>query len=136
MKKEEVIYAIKKIIEQKSKKLNLEVENKGIGHAFDHTVWKGIAIDDSGIPNIVAKRHGYKIELRSFWGNPELSIRTEIGDNHELFVLVYSDEYLKEDGLIHSGDYKVEEVRYNGNNYKEGIKLIYDLIDEIEKEAN
>ena len=95
MRKSKIINGIIEIIKEKSEELGLTVEDLGTGHAFDKTFWKGIAKDNSNIPNVIASKDGYKIELRSFWGCPELSIRRNINkkgrSDQELLILQYSD---------------------------------------------
>lgn len=134
MKKETIIKAMIEIIVDATKWHNLEFNYKGCGHAYDNTLWKDLLKDDSDIPNVVASSDTYKIELRSFWGSPELSIYRKVNKNHELLVLNYDDYDYDDNGeLINTRDFRVNEVRCDSHgNYKKCIDEIYSYIKRIE----
>lgn len=133
MRKEFIVKAMIEIIEEVTKEKNLKIKDKGPGHAFDNTFWKDFVKDTSNIPNIIATNDDFKIEIRSFWGCPELSVRRDRTKNEELLVLAYSDY----DKGKHTGDFQVNEIRcYSRNNYKECMKTIYEWIEKIENEIS
>lgn len=139
MDKKTLLTKIIKYIALMSIRLNLDITNNGTGKAFENSFWKDIITDDSNIPNIVAENKDYKIELRSFWGSPELDIHRyyyKDGVQHyDLQIITYSDSVAKGDTYIHSNEYYVDQVRVNchcKNQYKEYIDEIYDIIKWIE----
>lgn len=141
MKKSKVVSAMLHIIHEKALEYDLEIVDNGYGHAFDHSFWN--FKDDSKIPSVIAHtkdysfedKKGYSIELRSFWGSPELDIRRYEDGKSDLLVLNYSDiEYDENGKFYHSEDFYVNEVRCDSHNrYKECIADIYELIEEIEE---
>ena len=115
---------------------DMEIVNKGTGNAFEHTFWKDILTDDSNIPNVVAEREDYSIELRSFWGMPELDIRQKTDKGEVLICITYSDS-VKEDGeYVHTNVFNLNQVRIDGlrgndyNTWSEYVKGIVDFINE------
>lgn len=135
MKKEQVIKRMAKLIEEKAEQLGLTVTNNGTGHAFDHSFWNGLIEDDSNIPNIVAKKEGYSIKMRSFWGDPELDLRRETADGEELLIFRYSDSVKNADTghYDHTGDFRVHEVRVDARwGYVDCITEVYKMIETIE----
>lgn len=136
MKKELIIFGIIKLIERVAKENNLEVNNKGIGHGFDNTLWKGIAKDDSNIPEIIASKEGYSIGLRSFWGSPEVCIRRTNQNGEDLLIFRYTDNKKTKNGNYkHTGYYHIGEVRVDcsyRSDYKNLINEVYDMIGEVE----
>lgn len=93
MKKEHIIRAALELIREQAETLGLQVEDKGEGHAFDGGFWEGILQDTSHIPNVIARSEdgGYRIELRSFWGNPEIDIHRRVGLEQEYLCMNWSD---------------------------------------------
>lgn len=135
MKKEQIIQGMAKLIEEKTKELELTVTNNGTGHAFDNFFWQGILNDDSNIPNIIAKKEGFRIELRSFWGDPELDLHRLYDHGEELLVLRYSDSVrnAKTGHYEHTGNFKVHEVRVDARwDYASCIGEVYEMIKAIE----
>ena len=135
MKKEILVKAIIEVIRQKAEQMCLQVENRGEGHGYDGTVWKDILTDNSEIPNIIAKNEkgDYSIQLRSYWGKPEIGIRVK----GELMVLNYSDVVKDENGdFINTGDYAVYGVEVHTYNYKTRLEGIYALIESISEVYN
>ena len=131
MKKGDIIAGAIRYINRIADKKRLKVVNNGTGHAFEGTVWTMFE-DDSNIPNIIAKKDGYSIELRSFWGNPEIDIHRRKPYGEELLVLNFSDSVKNGDKYIHTGEFRVNEVRVDGtHNYKRAINDVYKIIDEI-----
>ena len=125
MTKKHIIKNSIKLIEMFAKELNLNISNKGDGHAFENTFWNGLFIDDSQIPEIKAydDKETFLIELRSFWGNPEISIRNKIGYEEDLYVIHYSNGSHNENGdYIRTDDFKLYEIRIDTReNHKEKI---------------
>lgn len=134
MKKEEVVRGAVKLIEKFANDLGLEVEDKGEGHAFDGSFWDGILTDDSRIPNVRASKDGFSIELRSFWGNPEVDVRRAVVGGDELLVLNFSDSFKNANGeYVHTGEFFPHEVRVDAMwDYKACVKEVYDMIAFIE----
>jgi len=132
MKKKDIVSRAIGFIRKTADKKKLTIVNNGTGHAFDNTVWNGLLKDESEIPNIIAKKDGYSIELRSFWGSPEIDIRRRRPHGEELLVLNFSDSIKEGDEYVHTGEYRVSEVRVDGAyNYKRAINDVYKMIDEI-----
>lgn len=138
MKKEHIVKAMIEIIKNKTESLNLNVEDKGTGHAFENTFWDGLIEDKSDIPEIKAYNDNYSIGLRSFWGSPELCIRRHSEANNgkeEMLILCYSDfEYddIEHTSYTHTDNFYVDEIRCNTHgNYKACIDEIYDIIEQI-----
>lgn len=137
MTKEQVIKGAIKLIEKKCNEYGMEAENRGTGKAFEGGFWEHILTDDSNIPNVVAngkyeKGMKYEIELRSFWGSPEVDVRRETDRGEELLIFNFSDSVKDANGnYIHTGDFRVCEVRVDarGNNYKDCIEEVYEMID-------
>ena len=137
MKKKDVINAMIKVIEEISNEKNIQIINKGYGHAFDGSFWEDIFEDDSEIPEVVAGDKAFSISLRSLWGSPELCIRRLVEKGEELLVIRYSDSEKVNDEYINSGNFKVREVRVDCyNNYKSCIDEAYKIIEKIEKIIN
>ena len=138
MKKEQVIKGAVKLIEEIAKKKGLTVVDKGTGHAFDGGLWEGLLTDDSNIPNVKAKNGEYSIELRSFWGDPEIDIHRASPYGEELLVLTYSDSVKTEadEKYRHTGDYMVRQVRVESrSDYKKCVQEVYDMIEKVEEYA-
>ena len=132
MKKKDIIARSIELIKKIADKKRLTIKNNGTGHAFDNSFWKDMFVDDSNIPNIIAEKDGYSIELRSYWGNPEIDVRRHRPYGEELLVLNFSDSVEKENKYIHTGEFRVNEVRVDGtHNYKRAINDVYKMIDEI-----
>lgn len=132
MKKNDVIAGSIRLIKRVADKKKLTITNRGTGHAFDGSAWENLIADTSNIPNIIAKKDGYSIELRSFWGNPEIDIRRRRPYGEELLVLNFSDSVIDGNKIIHTGEFRVNEVRVDGtHNYKRAINDVYKIIDEI-----
>lgn len=109
MKKEHIVRAAIEIIEEQAKKYDLVITDNGTGHAFDNTFWEGLK-DTSNIPNVIASNDIMKIELRSFWDSPHLSIRIEEENQMEkLLVLTYSDGAYRKKTL--KDDFTVEDIK-------------------------
>ena len=135
MKKEQVIKGAVKLIEQIANDKGLTVVNKGTGHAFDGGVWEGLLKDDSNIPNVIAKGEGYSIELRSFWGNPEIDVHRAGDYGEELLIFNYSDsEKLKSDTEYrHTGNLMVQQVRVEAKcDYRSCVNEVYAMIERLE----
>lgn len=139
MTKEQVIKGAIKLIEKKCNEYGMEAENRGTGKAFEGGFWEHILTDDSNIPNVVANGKyndgmKYTIELRSFWGAPEVDIRRKTADGEELLIFNFSDSVTDENGnYIHTGDFRVCEVRVDARgNYKNCIEEVYEMIDFVE----
>lgn len=136
MTKKEVIDAMVRLIQKIAYNKGVQVVDKGCGHAFDYSFWKGILTDDSGIPSIMASDNDLSIELRSVWGYPELLVRRNAEKCEDLLTIRYSDFEIVGEEYVHTGDYKVREIRINGyNNYKSCINEICKMIEEIEKDV-
>ena len=135
MTKKQVIKGAILLIEKIAKDKGLIVVNNGTGHAFDHTLWKEIMKDDSGVPNVKAKGEGYSIELRSFWGSPEIDVRRIGKFGEELLIFNYSDSEKMEGDTEykHTGCFLVQQVRVEAKwDYKACIKEVYDMIELLE----
>ena len=144
MTKEQVIKGCIKLIEKIAEEKGLEVEDLGVGHGFEGTIWEEVAKDISKIPTINAKsadyeigvQGGYKIGLRPFWSDPEICIRrdTELGE--ELLIFSFSDDVKnRETGYYdHTGDFKLHEIRVDVlSDYKACIEEVYEMIEFVEK---
>lgn len=136
MTKEQVIRGAIKLIEKKCNEYGMEAENRGTGKAFEGGFWEHILTDDSNIPNVVAKGKydedmKYEIELRSFWGSPEVDVRRETDRGEELLIFNFSDSVKDANGnYIHTGDFRVLEVRVDARkNYRDCIEEVYEMID-------
>ena len=136
MTKEYIIKNSIELIKMFSKELNLNVNNKGVGHAFDNSFWEGIFTDRSDIPEITATNENgtFKIELRSFWGHPEISIRDKIGYGEDLYVIQFCDSSYDENGnYIRTGDFKLYEIRIDvRNNHRSKLDMLFDIVNYIE----
>lgn len=133
MKKEEIIKGCIALIKHKAEKLNLTITDKGTGHDFDGTVWKDILPDTSNIPNIIAYNDDYSIELRSFWGDPEIDIRKG-AEHHILQIFNYSDYFNGE----HTGEFYINQIRVDSGSQIKGnitpeIEEIMQMIKFIEE---
>ena len=138
MRKEDVIKGAVALIKQIATEKALEVVDKGVGHAWDGSFWDGILTDDSNIPNVKAKNGEYSIELRSFWGDPEIDIHRASPYGEELLVLTYSDSVKTEadEKYRHTGDYMVRQVRVESrSDYKKCVQEVYDMIEKVEEYA-
>lgn len=130
MTKQKIINAAISLIRMEAVKRKLEVIDRGTGHAFENTIWN--FKDDSGIPNVIGKGEGYSIELRSFWGSPEIDIRRETQEGEELLIFNFSDSVKKDGSYIHTGDFKPHEIRVDARwDYKQCISEVYAMIDYI-----
>ena len=137
MTKEQVIKGAIKLIEKKCNEYGMQAENRGTGKAFEGGFWEHILTDDSNIPNVVAKGKydedmEYEIELRSFWGGPEVDVRRETADGEELLIFNFSDTVIDEYrwNYIHTGEFLPCEVRVDARgNYKNCIEEVYEMID-------
>lgn len=135
MKKEQVIKGAVKLIKKIAEDKGLTVDDKGTGHAYDGGFWEGLLTDDSNIPNVVAKGEGYSIELRSFWGNPEIDVHRTGYYGEELLIFNYSDyEKLKSDTEYkHTGCFMVQQVRVEAKwDYRACIEEVYSMIERLE----
>lgn len=136
MKKEDIIYGATKLIERISKEKGLVVNNKGVGHGNDNTLWEGILKDESGIPTITASGDGYEITLRPFWSSPEIDVRIPTANGEELVIFNYSDLIKNnETGQYdYTGDFYLHEFRVDGHdNQAELILEIFSMAQEIER---
>lgn len=129
MAKETVIKGCLSVIKRISEEKELQVTDNGTGHAFDGSFWGGLLTDNSNIHNVVAEGEGYCIELRSFWGNPELDIRRAVRDGEELIVITFSDFANGK----RTGDYTVHQIRIDGvhDDYKKALQEAVALVEEI-----
>lgn len=129
MTKETIIEGCLSVIKRISEEKELQVTDNGTGHAFDGSFWEGLITDNSNIHNVVAEGEGYCIELRSFWGNPELDIRRAVRDGDELIVITFSDFANGKQ----TGDYTVHQIRIDGvhDDYKKALQEAVALVDEI-----
>ena len=129
MTKKQVIKGCYALISREAEARKLTIKDNGTGHGFDNTVWP--FLDLSNIPNVVAENDDYKIELRSFWGDPEIdiSIKTPIGQ--ELLIFNFSDSVKKGDKYEETGDFHVHQLRVDGlrGNYKKAVEQVYEMID-------
>ena len=140
MTKKQVINGAIKLIEKKCNEYGMEAENRGTGKAFEGGFWEHILTDDSNIPNVVAKGKyeedmKYEIELRSFWGSPEVDVRRETDRGEELLIFNFSDSVKDANGnYIHTGEFLPCEVRVDarGNYYRACIEEVYEMIDFVE----
>lgn len=131
MKKILLVKTMILVVKEVAKEYGFEFKSEEYGKAFKDTFWKDILKDVSNIPNLIFKdKNGndYYIELRSFWGIPEIDIRIK----NALLVLNYSD-YDWELGKHTGKNFKVNQIRVEGYNYNENLKTIYNLIEKIEK---
>lgn len=135
MTREQVLYGCVKFMEYMSDVYKLTVDNRGTGHAYDNSFWKDVLVDDSNIPNIVAKNDEMSVELRSFWGRPEIDLRIQREFGEELLVFNYTDKIKVNNEYISTGNYVVGEVRVDSNDgeYKTSINTIYHYIELIEE---
>ena len=135
MKKEEIIRGALKLIEKTAGEKGLEVIDIGTGHAFDGSFWAGVFEDNSGIPEVKAVGDGYSIELRSFWGRPEVDVSRTVEDGEELIVLNYSDSVKNEEGKYeHTGNFRPHEVRVDARwDYRKCVDEVYEMIAFIEE---
>ena len=132
MTKEAVIKGMVKVLMEYAEKYNLEVSGPVYGHAFDNTIWN--FTDDSEIPNIHARGENVHVEIRSFWGSPEIDVRMdEKTNNSRLLVLNYSDGLWNDGEWEHNGNFTVMEVRADGRAYKKNMAEIYHMIEAIEQ---
>lgn len=110
MKKEHIVKALAEYIKSRSEQESLAVTDNGTGKAFDGSFWEGVFKDDSNIPNIIAKNDTEKIELRSFWGSPELDISTKLPDGRSVLqVLNFSDGAYRPKEM--SDSFSVDDIR-------------------------
>lgn len=138
MRKEDVIKGAVALIKQIAAEKALEVVDKGVGHAFDGGFWEGIMTDDSNIPNVIAKNEVFSIELRSFWGNPEIDVHRASPHGEELLIFNYSDSVKTEadEKYRHTGDFMVQQVRVESrSDYKKCVQEVYDMIEKLEEFA-
>ena len=123
MNKSQIINKMIAVIKDYAEKYKLEVSAPVYGEAFKNSIWEGLIEDDSNIPNIVATNEDMIVELRSFWENPELSVRRDSG----LLVLLY-----KENSQSHK--YEVSEFRVDGFDYLSRIEELESVIRFIEED--
>lgn len=134
MKKDLLVNAMILVVKEIAKEYDFEFKSEEYGKAFKDTFWKDILKDTSNIPNLIFKdKNGndYYVELRSFWGIPEIDIRIK----NALLVLNYSDydwELQKHTGK----NFRVNQIRVEGYNYSENLKIVEDTIKKIEKVYN
>lgn len=135
--KEEIIKGAIAVIERIAKEKNLEINNRGTGHAYEGTVWKGILEDESGIPNVIAKSDEFRIELRSLWDSPEIVVRRKVYKGEELLVLTFNDQIADGSGnYVHTGKFRVGEVRVDScTNYRKCVNEVYRLIKEVKQKG-
>ena len=130
MTKQKVIFGALKLIEKLADEHGLEVTDHGTGHAFERTFWNGVLKDDSGIPNVVATNDKFSIELRSFWGAPEVDVRRNVEGGEELLIFNFNDSMKIDDKYEHTGDFEVQQVRVEArHDYKACIEEVYRMID-------
>jgi hypothetical protein len=134
MNKDALIIRITKMVYGTAFDKGLDVENKGLGHQYDNTVWKGFK-DNSGIPTIVAKKDDYSIKFDPIWDSMQICIRRK-GNNgkDEMLIVQFSDTEIKGDNIIHTGDFQVSEVRVAAHNYRKCIDEVYEMIDMLMKD--
>ena len=137
MTKDQVIKGAVALIQHFTELKGLDVWNKGTGHAFDNTVWKGIAEDNSNIPNVSAKGADFEIELRSFWGSPEIDVHraTPFGEQLLIFRLGDGVKTAADEKYRHTGNYFVSEVRVDTpcfGDYRRCIEEVYSMINFVE----
>lgn len=123
MNKSQIINKMISVIKDYAEKYNLEISDPVYGEAFKNSVWEGLLKDDSDIPTIVASNEDMVVELRSFWGSPELSVRPDSG----LLVLLYREN-------SQTNQYEVSEFRVDGFNYLSRIEELGSIIKFIESE--
>lgn len=120
MNKSQIVNKMIAVIKDYAEKYNLEISDKG----FE---------DSHCIPNIIAERNTMSeeeniyIELRSFWGNPELDIRVDNNYEARLMCVNYH-----ENEKTH--EYEVNLFRVNGDDYKRNIDELESIIKFIEGE--
>ena len=136
MTKEQVIRGCVALIRKVAEERGLEVKDLGEGHGFDGGFWQGILKDESHIPNVIAKGEGYSIELRSFWGSPEIDVRRMTKRGEELLIFNFSDS-VKNFGTgqyDHTEEWHVHEVRVDAIwDYRKCIREVYRMIDFVLK---
>ena len=125
MNKSQIINKMISVIKYYAEKYKLEVSEPTYDKAFKNSIWEGLIEDDSGIPNIIADNENMVVELRSFWGRPELSVSYNSG----LLVLQY-----KENSQTHQ--YEVCEFRVVGFDYLRKIEELESIIKFIENEES
>ena len=125
MNKTQIIDKMISVIKKYAEKYNLEVSDQTYGEAFKNSIWEGLFEDDSYIPNVLATNGGINVELRSFWGSPELSVIR----GSDLLVLQY-----KENSQTHQ--YEVSEFRVGGFDYLSKIEELESIIKFIENEES
>lgn len=123
MNKSQIINKMISVIKDYAEKYNLEISNPVYGEAFKNSIWEGLIKDDSDIPHIIASNEDMSIELRSFLGSPELSVRPDSG----LLVLLYREN-------SQTNQYEVSEFRVDGFNYLSRIEELGSIIKFIESE--
>lgn len=129
MTKETIIKGCLSVIKRISEEKGLQVTDNGTGHAFDGSFWGGLITDNSNIHNVVAEGEGYCIELRSFWGNPELDISRAVRDGEEMIIITFGDSANGK----HTGDYTLHQIRIDGvhDDYKKALQEAVALVEEI-----
>ena len=123
MNKSQIVNKMISVIEDYAEKYNLEISDPVYGEAFKNSIWEGLIKDDSDIHHIIASNEDMSIELRSFWGSPELSVRSDSG----LLVLLYREN-------SQTNQYEVSEFRVDGFNYLSRIEELGSIIKFIESE--
>lgn len=142
MTKEQVIKGAYALIKREADKRNLEIMDRGTGHGFEDTFWEDKIHDNSEIPNIIAgqKEDGYSIELRSFWGSPEIDIRIDYPNGQQLLIFNFSDSIKRGEHYKDTGDFQICQIRVDGCNnvpctYKSAIEEVYEMIAYIEEKG-
>ena len=127
MNKSQIVNKMISVIEDYAEKYKLEVSDPVYGEAFKNSIWEGLIKDDSDIPHIIASNEDMSIELRSFWGSPELDIRVDNNYESRLMCVNYH-----ENKKTH--EYEVDLFRVNGDDYKRSIDELEGIIKFIESE--
>lgn len=138
MTKEQVVRGIIGMIERVARDKGITPRCVGVGSGYSGTIWEGLFKDDSGIPKVYAQGDGFSIELRPFWGNPEVDVRRAVDGGEDLIVLNWSDRVKRPDNgeYVSTGLFRLNEVRVDSRGRcRECIEEAYGMADEVERYA-
>lgn len=144
MRKMIVVQSIINVLNRYSEEHGFELKSKEYGQAFKGTIWDDYLKDDSHIPEIHwVHKNTSELEIRSFWGSPEMDVRLcdENGNFEALLVLTWSSWNDKEQKS--TDDFNLYQVRVDSYQYDKDLKqalefteLVHKEYEELEKNAN
>lgn len=105
----QICQKITEVVETYVKKYNLKIVERGRDSVYPV------------IPCIQAQSDTMSVELRSFWGKPELDISLYTNSSSSLFVLRFALNAA-------TNSYEVEEFRVDGFPYEENISLLMGIV--------